>query len=92
MYEPGSAEIGRALVRAIHGHGHNFLIVAFTPELVIVEPVTDEVPDTMPADSVATGDSIPQLHFLPKRRLNLKACADEETSRLRALPIWVGWE
>jgi hypothetical protein len=53
MYEPGSAEIGRALVRAIHGHGHNFLIVAFTPELVIVEPVTDEVPDTMPADSVA---------------------------------------
>jgi hypothetical protein len=55
MYEPGTPAIGRALVRAIAGRGgHNFLIVAFTPELVLVEPVTDEAPDTMSADSVTS--------------------------------------
>jgi hypothetical protein len=42
MFEPGSLEIGRALVRALAGEGQNFLFFATDREAIFICTATDE--------------------------------------------------
>jgi hypothetical protein len=41
-YDEGDPEIRRVLLRAAAGTGQNWMAVAFAPEIVHIEPITDE--------------------------------------------------